>query len=134
MGARWPPAPRQTDALRSKNRSLLAVSGHESRVTSHVSVRALLKHGVAIPAHPLALTPSRTLDERHQRALTRYYWAAGAGGVAVGVHSTQFAIRDPRFGLYRPVLELAADTVRSLRVSHDQPFVMVAGAIGPTAQ
>jgi dihydrodipicolinate synthase/N-acetylneuraminate lyase len=63
---------------------------------------------VAIPAHPLALTPARELDERHQRALTRYYVAAGAGGVAVGVHTTQFEIR--QFGLYRPVLELAAET------------------------
>jgi hypothetical protein len=110
------------------------VSSHESPVTSHSSVRALLKSGVVIPAHPLALTPSRTLDERHQRALTRYYWASGAGGIAVGVHTTQFAIRDPRFGLYRPVLELAADTVRALRTAHPRPLVMVAGAIGPTAQ
>lgn len=110
------------------------MSNHESRVTDHESVRSLLKSGVAIPAHPLALTPSRALDERHQRALTRYYWAAGAGGIAVGVHTTQFAIRDPRFGLYRPVLELAAETVRSLQAAHSRPFVMVAGVIGPTAQ
>ncbi len=101
---------------------------------SGTSVRALLRSGVAIPAHPLALTPSRTLDERHQRALTRYYMDAGAGGIAVGVHTTQFAIRDPRFGLYRPVLELAADTVRARRATHGTAFVMVAGVVGPTAQ
>jgi hypothetical protein len=101
---------------------------------SALSTRALLKSGVAIPAHPLALTPSRTLDERHQRALTRYYFDAGAGGLAVGVHTTQFAIRDPRHGLYRPVLELAAQTIRSARTAHPRPFVMVAGLAGPTAQ
>ena len=72
--------------------------------------RQHLLAGQVIPAHPLALTPHRTLDERGQRALTRYYVAAGAGGIAVGVHTTQFEIRDPRFGLYRPVLELAAET------------------------
>ena len=72
------------------------------------NLRTHLLAGQVIPAHPLALTPRRTLDERHQRALTRYYVAAGAGGMAVGVHTTQFEIR--RFGLLRPVLELAAET------------------------
>src|SRR5712671_3915100 len=67
-----------------------------------------LRQGQVIPAHPLALTPARKLDERRQRALTRYYHAAGAGGIAVGVHTTQFAIRD--HGLLKPVLELAAKT------------------------
>ena len=67
------------------------------------------KAGVAIPAHPLALTEKRKLDERRQRALTRYYLAAGAGGVAVGVHTTQFQIRDPKIGLYEPVLALTAE-------------------------
>ena len=61
--------------------------------------------GVAIPAHPLALTAERQLDTRRQRALSRYYIDAGAGGLAVGVHTTQFAIRD--VGLYEPVLKLA---------------------------
>lgn len=97
-------------------------------------VRAHLKSGVVIPAHPLALTPSRTLDERRQRALTRYYMDAGAGGVAVGVHSTQFAIRDPRHGMYRPVLELAADTVNASLAQAPRPFVMVAGLVGKTDQ
>jgi dihydrodipicolinate synthase/N-acetylneuraminate lyase len=96
--------------------------------------RAHLKSGVVIPAHPLALTPSRTLDERRQRALTRYYLDAGAGGVAVGVHTTQFAIRDPRHGMYRPVLELAVEAVRASLEKHPRPFVKVAGLVGQTNQ
>ena len=96
--------------------------------------RAHLKSGVVIPAHPLALTPSRTLDERRQRGLTRYYMDAGAGGVAVGVHTTQFAIRDPRHGMYRPVLELAAETVAASLAKAPRPFVTIAGLVGKTAQ
>jgi dihydrodipicolinate synthase/N-acetylneuraminate lyase len=99
-----------------------------------ISAREQLRSGVVIPAHPLALTPSRTLDERRQRALTRYYMDAGAGGVAVGVHTTQFAIREPRHGMYRPVLELAAETVRAARAKEPRPFVMVAGLVGKTDQ
>jgi dihydrodipicolinate synthase/N-acetylneuraminate lyase len=72
--------------------------------------RARLREGVVIPAHPLALTASRTLDEQRQRALTRYYLDAGAGGIAVGVHTTQFAIREK--GFYQPVLALSADAAR----------------------
>jgi dihydrodipicolinate synthase/N-acetylneuraminate lyase len=83
-----------------------------------------------IPAHPLALTAERRLDERRQRALTRYYLEAGAGGLAVGVHTTQFAIRDPGIDLYRPVLELAAETSRET----DRRPLLVAGLIGATAQ
>jgi dihydrodipicolinate synthase/N-acetylneuraminate lyase len=93
-----------------------------------------LRRGVVIPAHPLALTAARKLDERRQRALTRYYLDAGAGGVAVGVHTTQFAIREPRYGLYRPVLELAAETVAEWEARHDRSIVRVAGIIGRTAQ
>src|SRR5258706_12624509 len=81
-----------------------------------------LREGIVIPAHPLALTPARKLDERRQRALTRYYHAAGAGGIAVGVHTTQFAIRD--HGLLKPVLELAATTAAdcdSRRPPHPDP-------------
>lgn len=92
---------------------------------------------MAIPAHPLALTASRRLDERRQRALTRYYLDAGAGGIAVGVHTTQFGIRDPKVGLYRPVLELAAEVSRTWparRVGRAGRVVMVAGAIGNTKQ
>ena len=98
------------------------------------SIRQHLLAGQVIPAQPLALTPSRTLDERHQRALTRYYIDAGAGGLAVGVHTTQFAIRDPAFGLYRPVLELAMETARAHLALRPRPFVMIAGAVGDTAQ
>lgn len=99
-----------------------------------ISARAQLKSGVVIPAHPLALTPSRTLDERRQRALTRYYLDAGAGGIAVGVHTTQFAIREPRHGMYRPVLALAAETARVSLAKNPRPFVMVAGLVGKTDQ
>ncbi len=96
--------------------------------TLRPEIRGLLHRGTVIPAHPLALTVDRHLDERRQRALTRYYIAAGAGGIAVGVHTTQFAIRE--VGLLRPVLELAAEeAARSSR-----PLVRVAGIVGPTAQ
>ncbi len=78
-----------------------------------MNLRERLLKGLVIPAHPLALDARRRLDERRQRALTRYYLAAGAGGVAVGVHTTQFAIREPRHGLLRPVLELAAEELRA---------------------
>ena len=84
--------------------------------------------GAVIPAHPLALTAERKLDERHQRALTRYYLAAGAGGVAVGVHTTQFEIRDPSIGLYEPVLALAAEELASSEA------IRVAGVCGKTPQ
>lgn len=95
------------------------------------TLRAHLREGQVIPAHPLALTPRRTLDERRQRALTRYYLDAGAGGIAVGVHTTQFAIRE--HGLYRPVLELAAETARAA-IGSDRTFALVAGVCGPTKQ
>ncbi len=90
---------------------------------------AVLRRGTVIPAHLLALDAGRRLDIRRQRALTRYYLDAGAGGLAVGVHATQFAIRGA--GLYEPVLRLAAETVAD-RV--DRPVVLVAGLAGPTAQ
>jgi dihydrodipicolinate synthase/N-acetylneuraminate lyase len=77
-----------------------------------MQVREKLRQGLVIPAHPLALTSERKLDERRQRALTRYYLAAGAGGIAVGVHTTQFAIRDANVGLLKPLLQLAAEETR----------------------
>jgi dihydrodipicolinate synthase/N-acetylneuraminate lyase len=92
-------------------------------------VLRLLREGTVIPAHPLALTPQRTLDVARQRALARYYIDAGAGGLAVGVHATQFQIRD--VGLYEPVLELAARTAREWT---KRPLVMIAGLAGRTAQ
>jgi dihydrodipicolinate synthase/N-acetylneuraminate lyase len=93
------------------------------------AVQAVLRRGTVVPAHPLALNERRQLDVRHQRALTRYYLAAGAGGLAVGVHATQFAIRD--VGLYRPVLELAMSVAQQ---EATQPVVMLAGLSGRTAQ
>ncbi|MEU8356752.1 dihydrodipicolinate synthase family protein [Nonomuraea sp. NPDC048882] len=95
---------------------------------AQTSVRDLFRRGLVIPAHPLALTGDRRLDERRQRALTRYYVEAGAGGLAVGVHTTQFAIHGT--GLLPPVLELAAVTAAEF----DREVVLVAGATGPTAQ
>jgi len=89
---------------------------------------------MVIPAHPLALTAARKLDERRQRALTRYYLDAGAGGIAVGVHTTQFAIRRPGVGLYRPVLELAAETAVEWEAGSGKRIARVAGVIGPTGQ
>ncbi len=105
-----------------------------------MNTRAHLLAGQVIPAHPLALTPSRTLDETHQRALTRYYVDAGAGGMAVGVHTTGFRIHDPDVGLYAPVLALAAETAndwrrRSARDGETpRPFVQIAGLVGDTKQ
>ena len=81
----------------------------------HVDIRQHLHRGQVIPAHPLALSPTRALDERHQRALTRYYIAAGAGGMAVGVHTTGFPIHDAKIGLYRPVLALTAETANEAK-------------------
>src|SRR5262245_52772812 len=92
-------------------------------------VLSLLRQGSVIPAHPLALGPDRQFDRQSQRAISRYYVDAGSGGLAVGVHSTQFAIRE--VGLYRPVLELAIETAREWT---DRPLVMIAGAVGKTAQ
>jgi len=95
-------------------------------------VRARLAEGLVIPAHPLALTAERRLDERRQAGLTRYYADAGAGGIAVGVHSTQFAIRTA--GLFEPVLALAAAEAAEADRRAGGHLVRIAGAIGPTAQ
>jgi len=89
----------------------------------------LVGNGTVVPAHPLALDASRRLDRRRQRALSRYYIDAGAGGLAVGVHTTQFGIRDA--GLYEPVLRLAAETARDWA---RRPLVMIAGLCGRTDQ
>jgi dihydrodipicolinate synthase/N-acetylneuraminate lyase len=97
-------------------------------------LREHLLAGQVIPAHPLVLTAQRTLDEARQRGLTRYYVHAGAGGIAVAVHTTQFAIRDAKVGLLHPVLALAADEARSRRADTSAPFVLVAGVVGDTRQ
>jgi dihydrodipicolinate synthase/N-acetylneuraminate lyase len=112
----------------------MASSEHAAHDHLSFNVRAHLQAGHVIPAHPLALTPSRTMDERHQRALTRYYVAAGAGGMAVGVHTTGFPIHDAKIGLYRPVLELAAATADEALARAPRRYVRVAGLIGDTAQ
>ena len=97
-------------------------------------IRHTLKTGTAIPAHPLALTAERKLDERRQRALSRYYIAAGAGGLAVGVHTTQFAIREPRVGLFEPALRLAAGEMDRADRLRDVPLLRIGGVCGKTAQ
>src|SRR5437763_353323 len=100
---------------------------HHSEIKPEI--RKLIADGTVIPAHPLALDAGRKLDVRHQRALSRYYIDAGAGGLAVGVHTTQFAIRD--VGLYAPVLQLAAETAASWTT---RSLALVAGLCGPTQQ
>ena len=97
-------------------------------------VLAALRCGLVIPAHPLALTEDRRLDERHQRALTRYYCAAGAGGLAVGVHTTQFEIREPQWNLLEPVLRLAAEEARAYMAQRARQLALIAGICGDTAQ
>jgi len=90
-----------------------------------------LRSGCVIPAHPLALKSNNNIDERHQKALTRYYLASGAGGLAVGVHTTQFAIHNPKAGLYQSVLELASETARHTQCAE---LIMIAGIVGETRQ
>src|SRR3954469_10631421 len=96
----------------------------------HSAIRELLHAGTVIPAHPLALNERRQLDEDRQRRLTRYYIAAGAGGIAVGVHTTQFEIRKPEVNLLETVLKLAAEEINKAQLS--SPFIKVAGIIGAT--
>ncbi|HEY5919963.1 MAG TPA: dihydrodipicolinate synthase family protein [Chryseolinea sp.] len=95
-------------------------------------IKELLLKGTVIPAHPLALDTNRKLDEKNQRALTRYYIESGAGGVAVGVHTTQFEIRLPKYNLFEKVLSIASEEVG--RANLKRPFIKVAGITGPTDQ
>jgi dihydrodipicolinate synthase/N-acetylneuraminate lyase len=97
-------------------------------------VLELLKRGAVIPALPLALDNRRKLDIRRQRALLRYYLDAGAGGVAVAVHTTQFAIRNPEVDLYAPLLELANEEFNRFVSRTKKPVIRVAGVIGRTDQ
>src|SRR4051812_21117866 len=99
--------------------------------TTHDEVFALLKRGTVIPAHPLALQADLRIDEARQRGLTRYYLASGAGGVAVGVHTTQFEIRNSEFRLLEPVLRMASEEIG--RAAPDRAFIKVAGICGSTA-
>lgn len=100
---------------------------------SHAALRTF-RRGCVIPAMPLALDAERRFDERHQRALLRYYLDAGVGGVAVGVHSTQFEIRDPEIGLYEPVLKLAAEEIDAVSEAKSLDVLKIAGVAGATTQ
>ncbi|MBA4149205.1 MAG: dihydrodipicolinate synthase family protein [Verrucomicrobia bacterium] len=101
---------------------------------THARFRSSLHRGLVIPATPLALNAQRRLDERRQRALFRYYVAAGAGGLAVGVHTTQFAIRDPKVGLFKPILEIAKEEFARGDAKTKEPLVRIAGICGATQQ
>ncbi len=94
--------------------------------------RKKLFSGVAIPAHPTALTKDLKIDEKRQRALSRYYLDAGAGGLAIGVHTSQFEIRD--IGLYEPVLELGREEIDNFNQKNDKNIIKIAGVIGKTKQ
>lgn len=97
-----------------------------------IDINKALQEGTVIPAHPLALNAQLKLDEKRQRLLTQYYIAAGAGGVAVGVHTTQFEIRNPGIDLLEPVIRMAAEEIEQSNLQH--PFIKVAGIVGPTSQ
>lgn len=99
-----------------------------------MNIREHLLEGQVIPACPLALDENRRFDERHQRALARYYVASGAGGLAVAVHSTQFEIREPEHALLRPVLELVSQTIDESLAKAPRPFLKVSGICGGTEQ
>jgi len=101
-------------------------------ITLDQEIRKLLFEGTVIPAHPLALKQDLKLDEYRQRGLTRYYMASGAGGIAIGVHTTQFEIRNPEINLYEKVLEITADEIE--KGSLTRPFIKVAGICGLTEQ
>src|SRR5689334_870297 len=128
-GERWPSRPSFKCATASSDVMRIAAM---TLPMPPKAVTDLLKRGIVIPAHPLALDAQRKLDVRRQRALSRYYLAAGAGGLAVGVHTTQFEIR--QHGLFEPVLQLAADTMREVEQRTGRTVVKVAGVIGPTTQ
>ena len=114
--------------------SINVIENVAAEAPSRPCARDMLRRGVAIPAHPLALTADRRLDERRQRALSRYYLESGAGGLAVGVHTTQFEIHDPRTGLLAPVLALALEEIDRFQQRVPTPVVRVAGVCGNTRQ
>src|SRR2546429_909205 len=97
-------------------------------------IHQALHRGLVVPACPLALNARRELDERRQRALFRYYVAAGAGGLAVGVHTTQFAIRNPQIGLFEPILKLAREEMNRGDDGRKEPLARIAGICGETKQ
>lgn len=98
------------------------------------SLKSILDKGTVIPASPLALDSHRKLDERRQRALYRYYHDAGVGGIAVGVHTTQFEIRDPQIGLFAPILKIASNEMEHLEKSGGRKLIKIAGVCGDTPQ
>jgi dihydrodipicolinate synthase/N-acetylneuraminate lyase len=100
----------------------------------HKKALKKLAEGTVIPAHPLVLDENRVLDEKRQRALSRYYLAAGVGGLAVGVHTTQFEIRDPEVNLFEPVLKMAAEEIEKFEKENDKAIVKISGACGPMEQ
>src|SRR3954454_23443113 len=104
--------------------------------TSLPDFQRRLLQGLAIPAMPLALTAARKLDEPRQRALCRYYIAAGAGGIAAAVHTTQFAIRDPRIALFKPVLQIVAEELTRGEAASAalSPLIRIGGVCGETRQ
>ncbi|MDO8991684.1 MAG: dihydrodipicolinate synthase family protein, partial [Daejeonella sp.] len=95
-------------------------------------LKSLLQSGTVLPAIPLALNSSRQFDEARQRGLARYYFATGAGGLAVAVHSTQFEIRDPEINLFETVLRVVSEEIDNSNPG--RPFIKIAGICGPTAQ
>lgn len=100
----------------------------------HQKALEIIHNGAVIPAIPLALTAERKLDEMRQRRLIRYYLSCGVGGIAIAVHTTQFAIRKPEIGLFQPVLELAKSEIDAWEQRTGQTVVRVAGVCGPSSQ
>lgn len=100
----------------------------------HERALNILAEGTFIPAHPLALTSERKLDEKRQRMLTRYYLASGVGGLAIAVHTTQFEIRKPDVGLFEPVLRLAIEEIEAFEKKTGKTIVRIAGVCGPLNQ
>jgi dihydrodipicolinate synthase/N-acetylneuraminate lyase len=129
VGGRREKDAEQANQIRDTQRQIL---GAFFMLDSHILNQLL--SGCVIPAHPLALWSDNRIDERHQKALTRYYLAAGAASLAVGVHTTQFAIHKPKIGLYRPVLELAIETARQFTAPAHSVPIMIAGIVGDTKQ
>lgn len=103
-------------------------------MTRHETALHILHNGTVIPAIPLALDEQRRFDEQYQRRMVRYYMAAGSGGVAAAVHSTQFEIRDPKHNLFRPVLEAVIDEMERFESQSGRVLVRIAGVCGDTAQ
>ena len=103
-------------------------------MTRHEKALEILHQGTIIPATPLALDDNRQFDEEGQRLLMQYYLHCGVGGIATAVHSTQFAIRDPKIGLYEPVLRVVAEEIDAYEKETGKVIVKVAGVCGEAEQ